>query len=138
MVIKILGIARLFQCCLWIGITLHLWGGNLYNFKIIMIGGGVPSERKFSIELAKRYQSLILVLEHRYYGSSLPLGVESLQLQNLKYLNVHQALDDLAYFLNWIKKSKQFGVTDKIPWYYEIKMKVHRWWFISRCPFSLV
>jgi hypothetical protein len=48
--------------------------------------------------LAQRLQGLVLVLEHRFYGSSLPFGKESFTLENMKLLNSEQALRDLAYF----------------------------------------
>lgn len=41
---------------------------------------------------------MIIVLEHRYYGKSMPFGKDSLKDENLKYLSTRQALDDLAYF----------------------------------------
>lgn len=73
-------------------------------------------DRLFVVDLAKRYKALILVLEHRFYGNSMPFGDDSLKLDNLKFLNVHQALDDLAYFLGWITKNNKFGVTNRNPW----------------------
>lgn len=51
------------------------------------------------------YQALIVVPEHRYYGKSMPFKNESLQLKNLQYLTVDQALGDLAYFLEWFKET---------------------------------
>lgn len=35
-------------------------------------------ERLFIIKLAKEFNALIIVLEHRYYGKSMPFGSESL------------------------------------------------------------
>jgi hypothetical protein len=32
----------------------------------------------------------------------MPLGEESMKIESLKYLSVHQALDDLAYFIHWV------------------------------------
>lgn len=78
---------------------------------------GVNPDRLFVIDLAKRYNSLIVVLEHRYYGNSMPFGDQSLTLENLKHLNVHNALDDLAYFLGWVRSTGRFGVTKQNPWY---------------------
>jgi hypothetical protein len=53
--------------------------------------------------LAKDFGGLLLTLEHRYYGESMPFGENSLDFENMKYLTMFQALDDLAYFINWIK-----------------------------------
>ena len=57
-----------------------------------------------------------MTLEHRYYGQSLPFKEQSLSWQNLKYLNSEQALKDLAYFMNAMKKNQNYGITDKTPW----------------------
>lgn len=40
-----------------------------------------------------------------------------MKLENLRYLGVQQALDDLAYFIHWVKSTNQFGVEDWMPWY---------------------
>jgi hypothetical protein len=97
-------------------VLLYICGEYTCNNAFICSGPGVNPDRLFVIDLAKRYDALILVLEHRYYGNSMPFGDQSLLLENLKFLNVHQALDDLAYFLNWVKSTNQFGVTSKNPW----------------------
>jgi lysosomal Pro-X carboxypeptidase len=49
--------------------------------------------------MANRLQGLVLVLEHRFYGQSMPFGSESLNLDKMVYLNSEQALSDLAYFI---------------------------------------
>lgn len=64
---------------------------------------GIPEARKWAVVLAERTQGLVLVLEHRYYGKSLPFGNSSLSLNNLKLLNTEQALKDLAYFIDQVK-----------------------------------
>jgi len=64
---------------------------------------GVMPERQFPIMVAAQQKALIVVLEHRYYGLSQPLGNDSLKTSNLVYLTVEQALADLAYFINWVK-----------------------------------
>ena len=40
----------------------------------------------------------------------MPFEDQSLKVENMKYLNIHQALDDLAYFLGWVKKTNAFKV----------------------------
>lgn len=51
------------------------------------------------------YGGLILVLEHRYYGNSMPFGAKSLEYENLRLLTVEQALADLANFIMWVKNT---------------------------------
>jgi hypothetical protein len=60
---------------------------------------GIPAARKWIILLAQKTEGLILVLEHRYYGESMPYGNASLLFNNMKLLTVEQALKDLAYFI---------------------------------------
>jgi len=60
---------------------------------------GVPESRQWIVTLAQRFQGLILVLEHRYYGQSMPYGKDSLKIENMIHLNSEQALSDLAYFI---------------------------------------
>ena len=47
---------------------------------------GVPQARQWIVKLAERTLGLILVVEHRFYGKSLPFGNDSLKMQNLKLL----------------------------------------------------
>ncbi|KAH8278557.1 hypothetical protein KR018_005210 [Drosophila ironensis] len=49
--------------------------------------------------MAVENSGILFYTEHRYYGQSLPHGNKSWQLQNLKQLNLHQALADLAHFI---------------------------------------
>lgn len=59
------------------GTPLHVMQGNHY-------------------ELARKYKGLLVSLEHRYYGASLPTDLGT---KNLRFLSSHQALHDLAYFI---------------------------------------
>lgn len=88
----------------------------MYSDGILYLGPGVRSSRLYPIEQAKKFGALVLVLEHRYYGNSMPLGDVSLELQNLKYLSVRQALDDFIIFIKYIKENKLFGVNSDMPW----------------------
>lgn len=58
---------------------------------------------------------LIFVVEHRFYGSSLPFGNDSFKLENMKLLTSEQALSDLAYFINTVNENKMYGVNGN-PW----------------------
>ena len=77
---------------------------------------GIPEERQFPLLLAKQFNALVLVLEHRYYGASQPFGESSWSYENMKYLTINLALSDLAYFINWCKDSRLFGINEKTPW----------------------
>jgi hypothetical protein len=76
---------------------------------------GIPEARKWIILLAQKTQGLILVLEHRFYGESMPFGQQSLNFDKLKYLTTEQALKDLAYFIMTVQAKHLHGV-DKNPW----------------------
>ena len=54
--------------------------------------------------LAKNYSALLIALEHRYYGESIPDSIKSpMSTDSLKYLTVEQALADLAAFTDYYK-----------------------------------
>lgn len=57
----------------------------------------------YYMQVAIANQALVVVLEHRYYGLSLPFGNNSLTLDSLTYLTVEQALADCAHFIGWMK-----------------------------------
>lgn len=61
----------------------------------------VPYTREFPHQLSKQHNGLYLVLEHRYYGESQPF-TSDWSTENLKYLNVENALADIAMFLSKI------------------------------------
>lgn len=68
---------------------------------ILFIGGesdhfGPRGETDFTAELAEEFNSIVLVLEHRFFGESFP--TDDLSADNLKLLTVEQAVDDLQYF----------------------------------------
>lgn len=48
---------------------------------------GVPELRTWIAVLAQRTQGMILVLEHRFYGDSLPFGKDSFTVENMRFLN---------------------------------------------------
>ena len=49
------------------------------------------------VALAAQYGALIVSLEHRYYGASIPTA--DLSTSNLRYLSSHQAIADIATFI---------------------------------------
>lgn len=50
------------------------------------------------MELAAQYNALVIALEHRYYGASIP--TPDFTTANMAYLSSHQAVGDVARFLN--------------------------------------
>lgn len=64
------------------------------------------------IQLAQEHSALILALEHRYYGKSIP--TKSLSTEDLRFLSSRQALEDISQFRGYIVDS--FGLSDKNRW----------------------
>eukprot|EP01114_Cavostelium_apophysatum_P017381 TRINITY_DN5154_c0_g1_i1.p1 TRINITY_DN5154_c0_g1~~TRINITY_DN5154_c0_g1_i1.p1 ORF type:complete len:477 (-),score=52.80 TRINITY_DN5154_c0_g1_i1:62-1492(-) len=50
---------------------------------------------------AQQFGAMIVTLEHRYYGESLPF--QDQQYENLQFLTTKQALEDLAYFIQYFR-----------------------------------
>lgn len=67
------------------------------------VGGGAAAEH------AKILGANLVALEHRYYGQSQPFP--NLKTENLKYLTIEQALQDLLFFKSHVQKMGYRG-----PW----------------------
>ncbi|XP_063709095.1 thymus-specific serine protease-like [Culicoides brevitarsis] len=52
-------------------------------------------------DMARHHKGYLVYTEHRYYGASRP--TTDVSFENLKWLNVDQALADLAAFIQWFK-----------------------------------
>uniref|UniRef100_A0A8H7XUA3 Serine carboxypeptidase S28-domain-containing protein n=1 Tax=Psilocybe cubensis TaxID=181762 RepID=A0A8H7XUA3_PSICU len=53
------------------------------------------------MRLAKRYNGLAILWEHRFYGKSLPFPVnENTTVEQWQFLNTEQALEDIVFFAN--------------------------------------
>lgn len=65
--------------------------------------------------LAQKTLGLVIVLEHRFYGESLPFGKESFRINNMKSLTSEQALSDVAYFIREMSAKQMFGINQN-PW----------------------
>jgi pimeloyl-ACP methyl ester carboxylesterase len=61
------------------------------------------------VELGKKQHALLLALEHRFYGESVP--TQDLSVKNLATLSAHQALADLAGFSVFIRN--EFKLDDE-------------------------
>jgi len=54
----------------------------------------------FMWDIAPMYSAMLVFVEHRYYGQSMPFGVDSFRdLDHLKYLTTEQALADFAVLI---------------------------------------
>lgn len=58
-------------------------------------------------QLGAQYGALLVSLEHRFYGVSIPN--DDMSTENLKYLTVDQALADLANFIDYYKVAGKTG-----------------------------
>ncbi|KAB0790982.1 hypothetical protein PPYR_05208 [Photinus pyralis] len=55
-------------------------------------------------ELAEEHNGFLVETEHRYYGKSLPFG-KDFSTEKLRFLQMEQALEDLAYFIEHFKSA---------------------------------
>ena len=76
---------------------------------------GVPETRTWILTYTQRLQGMVIALQHRFYGESLPFGNDSFSIKNMALLNSQQALRDLAYFIQVTKDNQMFGITNN-PW----------------------
>ena len=91
----------------------QFWNGEGPVFYYISGEGtcnGAPSG--YVATLGAQYSALLIALEHRFYGESIPNG--NALSENYKYLSVEQALADLAGFTNYYKS--QVPKTQSVPW----------------------
>ncbi|CAK9063217.1 Thymus-specific serine protease (Serine protease 16), partial [Durusdinium trenchii] len=63
------------------------------------------------VELAPKFDAMMMALEHRYYGGAAFDGVQNFSTANLKWHSSRQALADLAQFHDHMTKS-----LGKVPW----------------------
>ncbi|XP_045765696.1 putative serine protease K12H4.7 isoform X1 [Maniola jurtina] len=85
--------------------------------------------------MAQENQGHQIYTEHRYYGQSLPY--KNFTTENLRFLNVDQALADLAYFIKEVKQTPRFA-NSKVVLYggsYAANMVL---WFKQRYPHLVV
>lgn len=88
------------------------WDGKGPIFFEIGGEGTLSPPGGYLATLSKQYNALLVALEHRFYGNSIPNGNSF--TENLKFLNVEQALADLANFTKWFSESYQ---TNGAPWF---------------------
>lgn len=57
----------------------------------------------YPLDIAKNHSGYAFILEHRYYGQSIP--VDDLSIDNLKWLNIEQALADISVFIDFVRNN---------------------------------
>ncbi|KHJ96033.1 serine carboxypeptidase S28 [Oesophagostomum dentatum] len=96
---------------------------NKFKYAFLVVGGEGPlrpandvreihivDENNIVVQWAKKYGAALFALEHRFYGESRPKPDTS--VENLKYLNSRQAIEDIAYFIN--EMNKEYGSPDSV------------------------
>ncbi|KAA8550287.1 hypothetical protein F0562_001971 [Nyssa sinensis] len=90
------------------------WGGANTSSPIFVYTGQesditqVVSFAGFVVELASRFNGLLIYIEHRYYGDSMPFGSENEAFQNattLGFFSSTQALADYAQLIIDLKRN---------------------------------
>uniref|UniRef100_A0A0C9SAL5 TSA: Wollemia nobilis Ref_Wollemi_Transcript_2512_2353 transcribed RNA sequence n=1 Tax=Wollemia nobilis TaxID=56998 RepID=A0A0C9SAL5_9CONI len=90
------------------------WGGAKNNSPIFVYMGNegniewFADNTGFMFESAPKFRALLVFIEHRFYGSSMPFGDKNSSYQSaetLGYLNSQQALADYATFIIQLKKN---------------------------------
>jgi len=84
------------------------WRGNGFPIFVMLGGEGPMGEAELAghfilNEKAEKYGALMVSVEHRFYGESIP-GDGTLSTENLRLLSADQALADFAVFIDFIKK----------------------------------
>ncbi|KAG8950855.1 hypothetical protein FRC04_007087 [Tulasnella sp. 424] len=82
----------------------------------------ILTDLSFMNEMLKRFGAAGVVLEHRYWGTSLPFGKLTTASENYKFLTVDQAIDDYKYFvenadLPWARGNGSYNSKPSVtPW----------------------
>ncbi|KAH9694397.1 hypothetical protein KPL71_022402 [Citrus sinensis] len=111
-------------------INFKYWGGGAgadANAPIfVYLGAEGPLDGDISIidfltDNAARFNALLVYIEHRYYGKSIPFGSREEALKNastLGYFNSAQAITDYAEILLYIKETimKSWAEIEKARW----------------------
>ena len=67
------------------------------------ISAGSINQGTHIYDMAREYNGTLFYTEHRYYGLSHP--TKDTSTENLRYLSVDQALADIAFFIDYVKKN---------------------------------
>ncbi|CAG9856688.1 unnamed protein product [Phyllotreta striolata] len=83
----------------------HVPGGPIF----VYIGGkgnieNYAQNSGFIFDIAKSFGALIVFIEHRYYGESLPFGNDSFRPEYIRFLTTPNALSDFVFVIDHLKK----------------------------------
>nr|DAD45189.1 TPA_asm: hypothetical protein HUJ06_003419 [Nelumbo nucifera] len=82
------------------GAPIFVYTGNEGNIEWFAENTG------FMLDIAPKFRALLVFIEHRFYGESLPFGKDSYKsAKTLGYLNSQQALADFAVLIQSLKKN---------------------------------
>lgn len=86
----------------------QFWGGEGYPIFVFIGGEGEEkctrlTDYMYMFNLARDHSALLVNVEHRFYGKSMPTADTS--TKNLQYLSSSQALADLARVITHVKES---------------------------------
>ncbi|XP_025832084.1 putative serine protease K12H4.7 [Agrilus planipennis] len=79
------------------GRPMFLYIGGEWNITSRWVTSGLM------FDMARLHKGILFYTEHRFYGSSYPIG--DLTVDSLKYLSADQALADLVYFIEYQKQN---------------------------------
>ena len=94
-------------------VNASFWRGNGYPVFVMLGGEGPLSDTELAghfilDEYAKKLGALMLAVEHRFYGRSIP-GDGTLATENLRLLSADQALADYATFIEGMRRKYGFA-----------------------------
>lgn len=69
-----------------------------------------------AFEWGAKLGALLIFVEHRFYGESLPFGADSFTPANLRFLNIAQALEDFAVIIDEQKTQLGLQGANAVPW----------------------
>ncbi|XP_010047139.2 lysosomal Pro-X carboxypeptidase [Eucalyptus grandis] len=82
------------------GAPIFVYTGNEGNIEWFAANTG------FLLDIAPKFRALLVFIEHRYYGESLPFGKDSYNsAETVGYLNSQQALADYAVLIRSLKQN---------------------------------
>ncbi|TYG59997.1 hypothetical protein ES288_D07G031800v1 [Gossypium darwinii] len=82
------------------GAPIFVYTGNEGNIEWFAANTG------FMLDIAPKFKALLVFIEHRFYGKSMPFGKDSYQsAKTLGYLNSQQALADFAVLITSLKQN---------------------------------
>mmetsp|Transcript_37283 Transcript_37283/g.59882 ORF Transcript_37283/g.59882 Transcript_37283/m.59882 type:complete len:413 (-) Transcript_37283:514-1752(-) len=89
----------------WVDETCYSKGSPVF----VKMGGEGAAGPSFCDSRASKHSALVLAVEHRFYGKSVPTGSEPLSLENLQYLTVEQNLADTKAILDHVTAKYKAG-----------------------------